>query len=96
MYASLSILNFGPNMRPAGEKAADQFFSIMKTLKGFKGATFFADVEAGEYNTLVLWETKEDLEAANSAIAPKVQQALGNILKSPPTRRIFEMYEPKS
>lgn len=95
MYASLSILNFGPGMRPADEKAADQFYSIIKTMKGFKGATFFADVEVGEYNTLVLWDTMENAEAANSAVAPKMQQALGTILKKPPTRRIFEVYEPK-
>lgn len=95
MYVSLTTLNLGPDMRPVGEKAADQFFSIMKNLKGFKGATFFADVAAGDYNTLVLWESKEDAEAAHSTIAPKLQQALGDILKAPPTRKLFEVYEPK-
>ena len=72
MYASLSILNFGPGMRPAGEKTADQFYSIMKTMKEFKGATFFGDIEAGEYNTLVLCKVKKAVEAATPAIVPKV------------------------
>ncbi|KKK58056.1 hypothetical protein LCGC14_3048290, partial [marine sediment metagenome] len=36
MYASLLMLNLGPGMRLAGEKLADQFAAILKTLKGFK------------------------------------------------------------
>ena len=95
MYATLLTLNIGPDMRPVGEKTADQFYSIMKTLKGFKGATFFGDVASGDYNTLVLWESKEDAEAASSVTAPKLQEALGNVLKAPPIRKIFEVYEPK-
>ena len=95
MYAALTTLNLGPNMRSAGEKTADQFFSAVKNMKGFKGATFFGDIEAGSYNTLVLWESKEDAEAAFSILGPKTQQALGNSLKAPPTRGIFEVYQPK-
>jgi len=82
-------------MRPAAEKAATQAYSIMKALKGFKSATFFGDVAAGDYYTLVLWESKEDAEAAQSATGPKTQQALGAILKAPPTRGVFEVFEPE-
>lgn len=39
MYASLLTLNLGPGMRLAGEKLADQFATVLKTLKGFKGVT---------------------------------------------------------
>jgi heme-degrading monooxygenase HmoA len=95
MYAALFTLNLGPDMRPVGEKTADQFFSIIKNLKGFKGATFFGDATAGDYNGLVLWESKEDAEAAYAITGPKIQEALGNILKAPPTRRIYDVYEPK-
>jgi len=95
MYATLVMIKLGPDMRPVGEKTAEQFFSIMKNLKGFKGATFFGDVAAGDYNTLALWESKQAAEAAQSITGPKLQEALGNILKSPPTRKIFEVYEPK-
>lgn len=82
-------------MRSMGEKTADQFLSIMKNLKGFKRATFFADFATGEYNTLVLWESKEDAEAARSITSPKLQEAMGNVLKAPPVRKLFEVYEPK-
>jgi len=82
-------------MQSTGEKTADQFFSAAKNMKGFKGATFFGDIAAGDYFTLVLWESKKDAEAAFSILGPKTQQALGNILKAPPTRKFFEVYEPK-
>ena len=96
MYATLSTYQFGPGMRPTGEKSADQSASLIKNLKGFKRITFFADVEIGQYMSLTIWETKEDAEAAYAVIAPKMQEAVGSILKAPPTRKIFEVYEPKS
>jgi len=96
MYASMLNLNLGPGMRSAGEQLADQSSPILKTLKGFKGVTFFADVEAGEYMSLSLWETKEDAEAGAAISGPKLREAAGNILKGSPTRRFFEVYEPKA
>ena len=96
MYASLSTFNLGPGMRSAGEKLADQFAPVLKTLKGFKGVTFLADVEAGEYMALMIWESKEDAEAAHALTAPKMQEAAGSILKAPPTRKVLEVYEPKA
>jgi heme-degrading monooxygenase HmoA len=96
MYASLLNLNLGPGMRSAGEQLADQSNPTLKTRKGFKGITFFADVEAGEYMSLGLWETKEDAEASAAISDPKLKEAVGNILKKPPTRRFFEVYKPKA
>ena len=96
MYASMLNLNLGPGMRSAGEQLADQSSPILKTLKGFKGVTFFADVEAGEYMSLSLWETKEDAEAGAAISDTKLKEAVGNILKGPPTRRFFEVYKPKA
>ena len=96
MYASMLTLSLGPGMRSAGEQLADQFSPILKTLKGFKGVSFFADDEAGEYISLSLWETKEDAEAGTSVTGPKLKEAAGNILKGSPTRRFFEVYEPKA
>ena len=96
MYASLTPLNLGPGMRAAGEKMADQFAPVLKNLKGFKGVTFFGDATVCEYNTLIIWESKEDAEAANTIMAPKIQEAAGSILKGPSTRKVFEVYKPKS
>ena len=96
MNASLIMLTLGPGMRSAGEKLADQFAPALKTLKGFKRVTFLGDDTVGEYASLSVWESKEDVEAAAAVIGPKLEQAVSGIAKSPPTRRFFEVYEPKA
>ena len=95
MYAVLTSMNLGPDMRLVGEQTADQAFKFFKYMKGFKGATFFFDVEAGEYFRLLLWESKEDSAAADSFIGPKIRETVGKFLKADPTSKIFEVYEPK-
>ena len=95
MFVSLSMITIGTEMRSAAEKIADQGFSTLKTLKGFKGVTFFGDVTTGEYGSLSLWESKEDAEAAAAVMGPKVEQAVSGIAKAPPTRRFYEVYEPQ-
>ncbi len=96
MYAEHVMLKLGPGMRSAGEKIADQFAPLLKAAKGFKGVTFFADYAAGEYQGLVLWESKEDYEAYKKVAAPKLEQAVAGIAKEPPLIKLFEVYEPKS
>ena len=96
MYARLTMFTLGPGMRSTMEKLTDQFASVLKTLKGFKSATFFGDDTVGECGCLSLWESKEDVEAAGTALGPKLEQALSGIVKGPPTRRLFEVYEPKA
>ncbi|GAI34457.1 unnamed protein product, partial [marine sediment metagenome] len=48
------------------------------------------------YASLSVWESKEDAEAAGAVIAPQLEQAVSGIVKGPPTRRFFEVYEPKA
>ena len=96
MYASLLMLTLGPGMRSTGEKLADQFAPALKTLKGFKRVTFLSDETVGEYASLTVWESKEDAEAAAAVTGPQLEQAVSGIVKSPPTRRFFEVYESKA
>lgn len=96
MYASLSMITLGPGMRATGEKLADQFTPVLRAQKGFKGVTFFGDEAIGEYASLSLWESKEDAEDAAAVIAPQLEQAVSGIVKGPPTRRFFEVYEAKA
>ncbi len=95
MYAQLVMLTLGPGTRSTGEKLADQFAPALRALKGFKRVTFFGDEAVGEYGSLSLWESKEDVEAAAAVLGPKLEQAVSGIAKEPPTRRFFEVYEPK-
>ncbi len=96
MYASLSVLTLGPGMRSTAEKLADQFAPALRVLKGFKRVTFLGDETVGEYASLSVWESKEDAEAAAAVIGPQLEQAVSGIVKGPPTRRFFEVYEPKA
>ena len=96
MYAQLSMLTLGPGMRSTAEKLADQFAPALRALKGFKRVTFLGDETVGEYASLSVWESKEDAEAAGAVIGPQLEQAVSGIVKGPPTRRFFEVYEPKA
>jgi len=53
-------------------------------------------VTTGEYGSLSLWESKEDAEAAAAVMGPKMEQVVSGIAKAPPTRRFYEVYEPKT
>ena len=64
--------------------------------EGFQKITFFGDEAAGDYGSFSLWESKEDAEAEAEAIRPQLEQAVSGIAKEPPTRRLFEVYEPKA
>ena len=96
MYAQLVMLSLGPGTRSTAEKLADQFAPALRTLKGFKRVMFLGDETVGEYGSLSLWESKEDAEAAGAVIGPQLEQAVSGIVKAPPTRRFFEVYEPKA
>jgi heme-degrading monooxygenase HmoA len=90
------MMNFGPGMQSEGEKVADTFAGIYKTMKGFKGSTFFNDSETGECGALSLWESREDVDAASASLKPKLQEVAGGIMKGPPTVQTFKLYEPKA
>jgi len=95
MYAQLITFKLEPNMRGAAEQIANQSLPGYKSMKGFKSVTYIAEVESGEYGALSIWESKEDLEAAVAILRPKTDEALANIVKEPPVRKIYEVYEPK-
>jgi len=83
-------------MRSTAEKLADQFAPVIEAQKGFKKITWFGDEAEGDYGTFSLWESREDAEAEAEAVRPQFEQAVSGIAKGPPTRRFFEVYEPKA
>ena len=96
MYALLLLFPLGPGMRSTAEKLGDQFSPLHRAAKGFKNETFLADDTAGEYGSLTLWESKEDIGAFQKAASPHLTKALTGIAKGPPSIRVFEVYEPKA
>lgn len=94
MHAILTLFTLGPGMREIADKTGEQMAPVLAGLKGFKSITMFGDYETGEYGGLSVWETKEDAEAAIAATGPKMQEALGDMLKGPPTQQVFEVFEP--
>ncbi len=95
MYALLLLVLVGPGMRSTAEKLCDQFSPIHRAAKGFKSKIFLADDTAGEYGSLTLWESKEDIEGFRKAAGPQLQKALSGFAKGPPSSRLFEVYGPK-
>ena len=96
MYARLTLFTLGPGTRSTAEKLAAQVLPIFKAQKGFKGITFLGDDAVGEYGGFSLWESKEDLEASTGAGRAKLEEAVGDTLKGPPTFRVFEVFEPST
>ena len=95
MYATLTMIPIKLGMREKIEKVADDQLSALRGLKGCKSATFIVNPEGNECGGFVVWESKEDAEAAWATTGPKMQESMTDIATAPPTRRVFEVYEPK-
>ena len=96
MYARLVFFTLGQGMRSTVEKLLEELSPKIKAQKGFKSVNFLGDDEAGEYGAFILWETKEDAEAAKEALFPILQSKLTGIAKGPPTLKLFEVIEVKT
>ena len=96
MYARLTQFNLGPGQRKYAEELVEIFMPVVAALKGHKSTTFMADIEAGEFSALSIWETKENAHAAGEEMAPWLKAAVGDRLKGPPSIKVLEVYEPKT
>jgi len=96
MYATITLFTTKPGMRKAMEKLGDKMFNFLSGMKGFKNLTLIVDPEIDEYGGVTLWESKEDAESALEVTGAQLQEALSDIAKGPPTRRVYEVYEPKT
>ncbi len=100
MYVRLNMFSVGSGQRAEFERLADRFAPIFRAQRGFKRVTFVeADAAAGEYGSFSLWDIREDAEAADTALMPQLQQAVGGAglqMRGTPIRRIGEGYEPKA
>jgi heme-degrading monooxygenase HmoA len=94
MYAALSTITVSPGMWSQMCSATDKMYAAIKGMKGFKSATFFGDNATGKYNSLVLWDSKADAEAAQSDLRGQTEKALVSVLKEPVARQACEVYVP--
>lgn len=95
MYSRLVIFRVEPGKRSTIEELVGEFDPLYRAQKGFRHLFVIGDDTTGEYGSFSVWETKEDAEAANAVIAPRLQQALTGLLEGPPDRWFFEVLEPK-
>ena len=95
MYSRLVTFRVGPGKRSTIEELVDEFDPLYRAQKGFRHLFVIGDDATGEYGSFSVWETKEDAEAANAVIAPRLQQALTGLLEGPPDRWFFKVLEPK-
>ena len=92
MYARLVTFNFGTGSRSKVEALAGDLAPAIRAQKGCEGVTFFGDTD-GEAGLFVLWETREDADAAAAVIGPILQKGLAGNIQAPPNIRLFEVIE---
>jgi quinol monooxygenase YgiN len=91
MFVRLVRFAFSPdNRKPAEEMAADLIPAIADR-PGCNGATFFGDPSTGEYGLYVLWDSKENADAAAAVIGPKLQQHLAGNAQRPAEIQLFDV-----
>ena len=93
MWGRLAKITLGTGMREKAEQLADQAVDSFVELNGFVSVAFFMhDEDKGEYGSLSIWETREDAEAAEEALQPRLKEAAGDFLKAPPQISMVEIY----
>jgi heme-degrading monooxygenase HmoA len=94
MYVHLVLFNLGPGMQEKAEKIASDAGKGYPLLNGFKGVTFFGDSTVGEYGSMSLWESLEDLQNALKISKPRLDQDLSGLEKAPRKVHMSEVYQP--
>ena len=90
MYARLSVITTGPDMRPQLQQLADHLAEDLRTAPGFRGVTFLMGERPGEFGSFSLWDSKEEAEAAGAVIRPHIAQSFTGLVFP----WLFEVYEP--
>lgn len=96
MYLRLVRITLEPGSRTDAQTFANEFVPAIRAQNGCNKCVFFADDSTGDYGIMVLWNTKEDADAAAPVIGPRLAQALSEITDNPADIKLFEVYEPGS
>ena len=96
MYLRLVKITLEPGSRSAAQNLADEFVPAIKAQNGCNECVFFADDNSGDCGIVVLWNSKEDADAAAPVIGPRLAQAISEVSDEPANIRLFEVYEPNA
>ena len=94
MHARLVIFKLGPGDDSTIRAQAEEFDPLYRAQTGFRQLHVLADAVSGEYGSFSVWDSKDDAEAANAAIAPQLQRELAGRLQGAPNRWLFQVIEP--
>ena len=89
MYARVVTFTGVNDVDGAVKQLAETTQSILRTQRGYRGASASADRSAGIVGALSIWETEADREASNSALA-KARDEIGRQLGAVMTIETFE------
>ena len=90
-FARFVYYNLGPGQRSAAEALTKELGPLIRAQHGCANATFFGDDSDGQYGILVLWDSQDHANAAAAVVGPRLEHHLAGRVKSPPTRRLFEV-----
>jgi quinol monooxygenase YgiN len=91
MYVRLVRFTFGPGKHAAAEKLAKDLVPAISAQPGSRAVTCFGDQQSGEYGLYVLWDSKEEADAAAAVIGPRLQQHLAGHTQGPADIRLLEV-----
>ena len=94
MYARLVLYRTSPgaSLRSQLERAAGSVGPLLRQQPGFRAGYGVVDEASGEFGGISFWETREDAEAAGTALAA-VLQATALEAQAPPRIQVFEAAE---
>ena len=95
MHTRFVMFTLNEGRRETAKEIMGRFENAMKDLNGYKGSTYIADDQIGEYGILSLWETAQDAKHADTVLAPDFYKTLLRRTKYAPIRRILEVFEPQ-
>ena len=93
MHAVLMMFTLGPGMRPTAEELCRRFAPSLRSMRGFRSATFICNDEIGEYGGLSVWESEDTAEAALETTGPRLEEALSGMGKVRLIHRKFEVWK---
>lgn len=85
----------GPDRQWEAERMADVIAAINRNQPGFQEFHFFADHDAGEYQTSSFWATKQDWDDSFKVVWPYYENLVGDHFQWGPTVQMYEVYEPR-